>query len=609
MALDPVADPRGRALFVPTVAAARTVSDATTAGVDHWVTFNLCVVAESEARGVSCVDLHAYLEEAEPRDNLERLRPPFLRLLLALDAAEVRVRKPGPAEPPLTWHFSFYRYLGLLEYSGLVLFDRAVGRYLAARSIRRVNLAGAFAPGLAALTDADYRRVLAAACGTRGVDFAVHVPAGKQVPVARRRSATVRQVRALAGSVRQLVRRRRMTRGRTRRSGTGCTLLFEPFYEAAYLPAESARVCVWPLGGAESRSTPARPAPARRSLPPRPALTASFSELPHVDLYVEAMTVHLDAHRPAGQRAVEAARALVARHRVTQAVWGTSPAAAGPDTIVVEWLRRQGIRVFGLQHGGSYGDQPLDALHLLSDYLYCDEFLAYGAQPRDWEPVTPVGLAPAAIVAVGSLKESARRAKRRRSGSTTASRVDILFPVSLAHDLATGVPLAKGDDMWVRQRAIIRHLEGLAARVVIKPLRRISHNPEYLERYFPAHVDLENLRHCAVDESCTYEEALDRYQPRLVILDWLSTTLQESLGHDVDIVQLVDPVCPPKPPIRQLLDDRIYWADDVAGLLGVVDELVQGQLSRKRGHAYYDQFVCPSGDAAAAAAGRLGWLV
>ena len=609
MAPDPAADPRGQALFVPTVAAARTVSDSTTAGVDHWVTYNLCVVAESESRGVSCVDLHGYLEEAEPRDNFERLRLPFLGLLLALDEAEASARKPSPGEPPLTWHFSFYRYLGLLEYAGLVLFDRAVRRYLDERSIRRLQLAGAFTPGLAALADADYRQVLAAACRSRSVDFVVHEPTGEQGTVARRRSATGRQVRALAGSVRQLVRRRRMTRGRTRRPGTGSTLLIEPFYEAAYLPAASARVCVWPMGGVASRSRPARPAPARRSGAPRPVLTGPFSELPHVELYVEAMTVHLDAHRSAGQRAVEAARALVARHRVTQAVWGTSPAAAGPDTIVVEWLRRQGIRVFGLQHGGSYGDQPLDALHLLSDYLYCDEFLAYGAQPRDWEPVPPIGLAPAAIVAVGSLKESARRAKRRRSGSTTASRVDILFPVSLAHDLATGVPLAKGDDMWARQRAIIRHLEGLAARVVIKPLRRISHNPEYLERYFPAHADLETLRHCAVDESCTYEEALDHYQPRLVILDWLSTTLQESLGHDVDIVQLVDRVCPPKPAIRQLLDDRIYWADDVAGLLGVVDQLVQGQLGRKRGHAYYDQFVCPSGDAAAAAAERLGWMV
>jgi hypothetical protein len=47
----------------------------------------------------------------------------------------------------------------------------------------------------------------------------------------------------------------------------------------------------------------------------------------------------------------------------------------------------------------------------------------------------------------------------------------------------------------------------------------------------------------------------------------------------------------------------------VAALLGMVDQLVQGQLGRKRGQAYYDQFVCPSGDAAAAAAGRLGWLV
>jgi hypothetical protein len=602
------ADPRstatGRALFVPTLAAARAVRARGAAGFDHWTSFNLCVVAECEVLGTPCVDLHGFLEATEPRENLDVLRPAFGRLLLALDAVHGdRLNRSGQAG--VSWYFSFYRYLGLLEYAGLALFDRAMGRYLAARGIGSLSLAGAFTPGLAALTDDDYREVLATACTAAGVELTV-CPVAEPAASGRRRARAAQQVRALAGSVRQLVRRQRMVRGSRGPAAAGCTLLIEPFYEAACLPVETARVCVWPVGGPHRRSPRVAPEPAG-AVPSNAGAVAQFADLPHVGLYARAMTRHLEASRPACDRALAAVGALVARHGVTQAVWGTSPAAAAPDTLVVEWLRRQGIRVFGVQHGGSYGDQPLDDLHLLSDYLYCDEFLAYGAQPRDLPERPTAGLAPAAIVAVGSLKETVRAARSRRAKPAARDRADILFPVSLAHDLGTGVPLAKGDDMRAWQRAIVRHLDRLAVRVVIKPLRRISQNPAYVERYFPAAFDLQHLAHCEVDESCSYEEALDRYAPRLVILDWLSTTLQESLAHDVDILQLIDPVCPPKSSIRDLLEDRVYWAHDVPDLVRQVDQFVAGALAPRRGTAYYQTYVQPAGNAVTAAALRLGW--
>ena len=595
----PVTD---RALFVPTMAAAR---DSRHRGADAdvpWVTFNLCVVADRHARGLPCLDLHAYLGPVEPRENFDQLRAEFSRLLVALDAAHGR-RLNHIEGPALSWYFSLFRYLGLLEYAGLVLFSRALTRCLEANHIRHLHMIGAFGPGLAALTGSEYLEVARAVCLQVGTDLTIDEAGTTAVAD---RAGAARRLRTFAWSIRQRYRRRSMTRGSGARSTSGTTMLVEPLYEAEHLPLNRASVCVWPAGGPRSRMAPMNhpaPDPAVDA-----AVVEAFPDLPHLDLYVPAMTMHVERSRPACDRAIAAVSALVKDRGVTQAVWGTSPAAAGPDTLVVEWLRRNKIRVVGVQHGGSYGDQPLDAMHLLSDYLYCDEFLAYGAQPRDLSAAPAVGLSPAAIVAVGSLKEAARVAKsaggvphRRRE------RLDILFPISLAHDLATGVPLAKGDEMRARQVAIIRHLEGVTARVVIKPLRRISRNAEYLDRYFPAHVDLQSVRHCKVDESCSYEEAIDRYAPRLVIFDWFSTTLQESLAHDVEILQLVDPVCPPKPAIRQLLEERIHWADGVPELLTLVDRFLSGGLDTRRGTAYYREFVAPEGDAVLAAARHLGW--
>lgn len=600
------------ALFVPNMDAARAVRAIGLSGYKHWVTFNLSVAAYCEQEGVPCVDLHEFLEPAEPRDNFYRLLPDFLRLLLALDDANTDRLNYRKDLPRLRWYFSLFRYLGLLEYAGLVLFDRALTRYLEARPVTHLDLCGEFEPGLAVLRHTHYRAVVVHVCDSLAVRFSALPQApgrASRRPVSARTALRV-FAGARAAEALSLLRRCRVELKNARQPKAGCTLLIEPLYEAACLPLKSESVYVWPDGSGGVPLGVSDP-PARRQPGVHDALVdgdviEAFAALPHIELYVKAMTADVRARLGLFDRALHAAQWIVRKYHVTQAVWGASPCAAEPKTLVVELLRKSGIRVFGVQHGGSYGDQPLDRIHLLSDYLFCDEFLAYGPNTLELAGVPDVGLKPAEIVPVGSLKESVRLARPPRVARGRI-RADIVFPVSLAHDMSTGVPLSKGDEVLSWQELIIARLDQIAATVVIKPMKHISLNPAYAERYFPAQFAIRRVRQCLIDESCSFEESLIRYRPRLVIFEWFSTTLQEALAHDVDIVQLIDPTCRPKDAVRKQLEKRVYFAESVDHLLELVDLFVLGDLPLRRDTEYYDRNVRPAGDAVEAAASRLGW--
>ncbi len=216
-----------------------------------------------------------------------------------------------------------------------------------------------------------------------------------------------------------------------------------------------------------------------------------------------------------------------------------------------------------------------------------------------------ITLSPCKIVAVGSLKEYAHRSQPTKQNFT--QRTQILFPVTLVQDLSLGLRLEKGDRFFRSQEAILACLEAQSCPVVIKPYKNYSLRAD-LKNLYPTHFTLLKLRHCKIDATISYQDALQRYRPRLVILDSFSTPLYETLAFDCDIIQLIDPECPPKVAVRTMLETRVHFADTVEQLLGFIEAFVSGDLPVLRNNEYYDQCVCPPGDAIQRACGHLGWL-
>ena len=601
-----------RALFAPNIDAALAAHAAKLhKQYDEWVTFDLTVVAYCEHHYISCADLNTFVTAAESRDIFYALLPAFTDLLIFLDKYNSTALNCFGDLPQLNWYFSSFRLNGLLEYAGLTLFDTSLRRYLTARRVEQLNLIGNFDPGPCILTGNQYIELTQTIAAEATATFARH----KYEETLTRFGAI-----SIAISVRRILltwyRKGRHSLDLTlnyatnlrRKKGSG-TLIFEPVYEARFLPLAHQKVYFWPNHptGMPWGLPKQKPDRLRRpaNLPITPTLPLPFSKLKHAQLYAKAMTDFFCSTISNFDAALYGALWVIKNHHINKALIPMPACAAEPKTLVVELLRKLGIQVFGLQHGGCYGDQNLDLAHLLSDYLYYDTFLAYKANSPNWSHVPNIGLSPCKIVPVGSLKAFASQSEP--TAQNRGLNTQILFPITGASDISSGIPLGKGEWVFRAQEAILARLDALSCLVVVKPLRRYSHRTDLIRNY-PIQFTLAKLRHCRTDARISYEAALQRYRPGLVIFEWFSTPLYETLAFDCDIIQLIDPVCPPEVSVRLMLEKRVHFADSVEQLLGLIDAFAGGKLPVLRNNEYYYQCVCPPGDAIQRVCGHLGWI-
>lgn len=601
-----------RTLFVPNIEAAEAAHAANLhQQYDEWVSFRLSVMAYCEQHHIHCADLNTFVTATELKDIFYALLPSFSDLLIYLDKFNSPTLNCFSDLPALNWYFSVFRLAGLCEYTGMVLFDKSFTRYLEARRVEQLHLYGNFDLGPCLLLGKHYLEL------TQEIAAAANVPF-TQCVLARAHlgTTTTLVVTNIRRSLLSWWRKARLARylaanyarNRKRKKGSG-TLIFEPLYEAHFLPLALQKVYYWPhhptglpwglpaQGPGRLRST--------TNLPVTPTLPLRFLNMKHAQLYATLLTDFLRSNIRKFDAALYGALWLIKEHCIDEAILPMPATAAEPKALVVELLRKSGVQVFGLQHGGNYGDQDCDQFWLLSDYLYYDTFLAYKENSSNWIYMPEITLSPCKIVAVGSLKGYAQHSQPTKQNFT--QRTQILFPITIVPDLSDGVPFEKGDSFFRSQEAILACLEAQSCSVIIKPIKNYSLRADLRHRY-PTHSTLRKLRHCKIDATISYEEALKWYRPRLVILDSLSTPLYETLAFDCDIIQLIDPLCPPKVAVRTMLQARVHFADTAEQLLGFIEAFVSGNLLMLRNNEYYNQCVCPPGDAIQRVCGHLRWF-
>ena len=601
-----------RALFVPNIDAALAAHTAKLhKQYDEWVTFDLTVVAYCEQHYISCADLNTFVTATEPRDIFYALLPSFTDFLIFLDKYNSTALNCFSDLPALNWYFSAFRYMGLHEYAGLTLFDTSLRRYLKARRVEQINLIGNFDPGPCVLTGNHYLELTQNIAAEATATF-TRLPYEETLT----RFGTISIATGVRRTLLTWPRKARLTLHLTlnyatnlrRKKGSG-TLIFEPLYEARFLPLAHQKAYFWPHQPAGMPWGLPRQKPDRlrrpTNLPVTPTLPLPFSNMKHAQMYAKAMTDFFCSTISNFDAALYGALWLVKDHPIIQALVPMPACAPEPKTLVVELLRRLGIQVFGLQHGGCYGDQNFDHMHLLSDYLYYDIFLAYKANSPNWSHVPNIGLSPCKIVPVGSLKAFTRQSQPTAQNPGLNTR--ILFPITVVFDISTGNPVDNFKWLFHAQEAILARLDALSCPVVVKPLKGFLLRADLI-RYYPTKFTLAKLRHCKIDASISYEAALQRYRPGLVVLDMFSTPLYETLAFDCDIIQLIDPLCPPEVSVRIMLEKRVHLADSVEQLLGLIDAFAGGKLPVLRNNEYYYQCVCPPGDAIQRVCGHLGWI-
>lgn len=589
-----------KALLIGSIISAdQAAEEGLTRAYDQWVTYlpgtaHYC----RNQLGVECADLNTYLAINEQTDTFLRILPLFTEMLLDLDRTNASVLKSFGSIPELNWYYTF-RKEAYTQYVGLLLFDTALRRYLATNQIHHLTLynnINALKPTL--LNDLRLP-IIQYVTAAHFVTFHIHSPKNTSAPKAifAALAKALTQVRSIHISMQYYAKLILFLIQAQFSAKPSPILFFDHLYELNYLPLRSLQKLTVPFAEfgthlpAWLNFMKARP---QHQLPSSSIDFQRHTALPYAKQVAGILTDFFRNHIHEYDAALKYTKYLVKLHKIKTAVWGNSPCEISPRGIVIDYLRRLGVCVIGVQHGGNYGTlEKYDTVHLLSDYLSCDKFLCYGSFHLDTFYIPDTGYQPATMIATGSLKNYALS---QITPNTERLNVDVLFPMNFSCDLFTGDMFPRADIVLERQVKILNYLEKCEASIVVKLIKGSLKNRPWNENHFGAFHAIKQLRHCTVNDKLTLDEALRHYYPKLVILENLGTPLSDSVFHNVEIILFADPF-QLKPHVRALLEKRVHLADTFDEFKSLISCFLAGNLPTLRNNEFYESQICPPGNA------------
>lgn len=588
-----------KALLIGSVNAAQNaLEDGLISSYDQYLTYVPGTAHYCRTQlGIECTDLNSYLTPNQQTETFLHVFPLFTEMLLDLDNINVSVLKGFGSIPELNWFYTF-RQDATYGYVGLLLFDSALRRYLATNQINHLTLYDSITPFkptiLSDLRMVILRHVTAAAF----VTFEVH----HQKPTTIRRAINAALAKSLSRakriytSLKYYAKLIRFILQAHFFAEASPVIFFDHLYELDYLPLGSLHRLSVPFAEFGTH-IPAWLSPVKLRLPHQiPSSSIDLqkhSELPYAKQVADVLTNFFRDHIYEYDAALKYTKFLVEKHKIKIAVWGNSPCEISPRSVVIDYLRRLGVCVIGVQHGGNYGTLELyDTVQCQLDYLSCDKFLGYGSINLEAFYIPDTGFQTASMIATGSIKNYAIS---QISPTTKRLPIDVLFPMNFSCDIFNGDMFPRADLVLERQLRIINFLETCGASVVIKLIKGSLKNRPWNENMFGSFHAIKNLRHCAVNDELTLDEALLHYHPKLVILENLGTPLSDSVFHDVEIILFSDPFRF-KPHVRTLVEKRVHLADTFEDFMKLILCFLKGDLPTLRNSEFYETHICPPGN-------------
>jgi len=267
-----------------------------------------------------------------------------------------------------------------------------------------------------------------------------------------------------------------------------------------------------------------------------------------------------------------AVKGLDDQMRIDALVWGNPPLRY-PGAIINEYCRSKQIPVIGMQHGGVYGSNESMFIHYDTDYSKCDYFLSYGFLSGDIKEQLPAGKKLPEIIPAGS-----PIINKLRNELTVGEKkeTDVLYALGVRNSfIMTPHPTTPENLLVEMQSKIIELLERYKNNKII-----ISCPPSY--DLYPIKPVLEYLgrkeSHIKVFKNISFMALLKRYQPKLIILDGISTPLNQALATQSAIVVYNDPLCLPLTrQAHQLLSKRARVCSSDEQMVDVIKEALEGK--------------------------------
>lgn len=306
------------------------------------------------------------------------------------------------------------------------------------------------------------------------------------------------------------------------------------------------------------------------------SLLAGKRAEPFEDLFLQGIREDFPKEVARYLRPVLAVKEIHGRKPISLAVWGNIGAI--PKYLVFEFLRSEGVEIVGAQHGNSYGDQ-IAPLLWDSDFRSCDHFISWGFTTEDLARVYPGAKPRFEVHPLGSV--------RPKPAPSAKVAIDVVFPMTWSMAMFDGGSgRIKPDLLIERQVKLLEYLNSLkGVSVYVKP---------------PPGTNLDNcvalslsgrLKNLKIVENEPLTRFLEKFNPRIVIVEYPASPLYQSLELDADILLMPDLLSPYEDQALSELKRRVHWCEDVEAAIAKLDLFFAGRLEKKRDDAYFRHYI------------------
>ena len=254
---------------------------------------------------------------------------------------------------------------------------------------------------------------------------------------------------------------------------------------------------------------------------------------------------------------------LMKKNHIKNCIWSCDPDSIAAN--IVQYLRQKNIKIYGIQHGGSYNIINYRLFHYLSDFKFCDTFLSYGNSKN---------IIDKNIINFGSFKSSYYlKNKKNIFNSEFKKTTNILFIVGAIYEIFLN------KNSYIKQfnfqKNVCEFLDNKKINSIIKIPRQINCiNFPILDK---VNNDYNNFK---ISKKKIFQE-INSSKPKIIILDRLSSTLYECLFYDVNIILFIDKNELPYNDVLKILKKRVFVVHNFNEFISVFEKIITKKIVKK----------------------------
>ncbi|MAW01345.1 MAG: hypothetical protein CMI81_00440, partial [Candidatus Pelagibacter sp.] len=263
---------------------------------------------------------------------------------------------------------------------------------------------------------------------------------------------------------------------------------------------------------------------------------------------------------------INRANILIKKYHINKIIWCCDPNKFVAN--VIDYFKKKGLTVIGIQHGGGYLLQEYSMHHIHSDFNFCDKFLTYGSSKY---------LKKKNFIEVGSLRAIFYRKYFNKNKNLNLTDKKILYvpnPILPDNLFTLNKPSHLKLDL---QDKILNYLSNTNLKSIIK----LPQNPS--ADYYPLLLNKKNMKNFLIDHQKIFKSII-KHKPKIIILDYLATSIYECLYSKCEIIIFLDPYNRPKKDVLQILTKRVHVVKNIEDLKNVVDKILNKKATKLNGN-------------------------